>query len=267
MSPSEFELRDALRHGEDDAHVDASAIMSRADGIRRERRVRYLTTAAAAIVVAGVSTAVVVTSGESNHSATSNADGYADQSGKGAGGGVAQPPQLNGVNTAGSGATACTPSPAAIGVPTDSAAKSRSFFTASVTAITVCAYTNDSTGRFAFDTINGHRSTMLTGANAQAVARSLDSAATVQTALPCPLLPVQLTLTLRPLYADGSAGPLILASIQPPCGLPTTNGTVVRYAWDPPPALEPFLRSVRDEALKAYSNEPSGKSVPSPTNS
>ncbi|TAM91935.1 MAG: hypothetical protein EPN43_03340 [Jatrophihabitans sp.] len=223
MSPSEDELRAALREGQDGG-LDADAVIRHAHTARRARRVRFATTAGAVIVVAGIG-------------AGAAALAHHDGSGPAP---AAQPPGR---------ASVATPAPGHAGVP---AAGVRSadpsqcpvrperlmlpggggtgqfggdgpLFTATVNSLLACGYRGS----------GPVRAVQLTGDGAQSVADGLDAAVAVAPGGPRCSGPSAAGLVLR---APGQPDVVVTFSCAPDSNQ-ATNGTAVRYDWHVPPSL------------------------------
>jgi hypothetical protein len=266
MSPSEFELRDALRDGEGDG-IDVGALIAHAEGVRRTRRVRWASAAAAVIVVGGVATGVGVgTSGTTHHrqlaeastaAATSaanastnfgvNANGQAQ-----AGGGAAVPSAKAAVSGSSAARTelpiaaapafACPDKQPGVVFLAPGAATTGSMFREPVTAILACAY---STAGTLLHTKDGVPVTATyTGGDSAAIVSSIGNAATTASNLNC--APGADTLTFFATYASGGSETLEALS----CGT-VTNGTAARYGWTPPRQLD-ALEQLATRALSRH---------------
>jgi hypothetical protein len=276
MSPSEDQLRAALRHGEDDlGPISADRIIARAAEIRHRRRIGVASALAAAAVVAGIGTGIGI-SATSGHTAASNrsAESLAN------GGSAPSAPNKNAAagNAAGgapvagtSGAVACPRVMPDRRVP-EGGETTGSFFTGPVAAFDLCLYpqlarpTTSATSRLPLHTT-------ISGTDAAQLARSLDAAATSPDPKPCPLIRSAnvAELVMTPFGTNNGAAatlvrmpPIVAYVFDNPCNQPVSNGTAVRYNWTPPPALRPFLEAALSSA-SAVPSTPTEKGSPATT--
>ena len=240
MSPSEEQLRAALRAGEPDGAggLSAERLIARAYDARHRRLVRSgsVLGGVAAAAAAGVLIVSLGTSTQS-HSASSSGEAASTRAG-----------QLNGTAAvagkgdgaaAGSAAASC---PATFSVGSKGT-EHGSFFAGPVASIMLCLYPEG--GGAALRANNGQVLTStLTGTAAQQVAASLDAAAKQPLAEPCPLfrLAAAKVLVMIPVGTDGRAmAPIATVVLDNPCNQPVSNGAVVRYNWTAPSVLTPYL--------------------------
>jgi len=242
MSPSEFELRDALRDGEGDG-LDSDALIRSAVQIRHTRRVRLGAIAASVIAVGAIGTGAVqlVQNGSSSQASKSSADtGFgAEQSVPSAPVNRGALPNQPSAGTAGgAGTTGGTDSQAAtcpdsvprLAVPggggTGQFGSGGPLFAGVVTQLVVCAY----------PVTKPPTSIVLTGAEAAGVAAGLNDAATAHNPAVCPYRTTGTgQLVLLATTAGGRTLPPVVATLH--CIWTATNGTAVRYQWTPPPSL------------------------------
>lgn len=239
MSPSEDQLRAALRDGEPDGSggLSADRLIAQASEIRHRRRVRYGSVlggvAAAAAVGALLSTVTTTHSVKSSN----------------AGAGVEAPAATNAQGSAADKAGGSTSNASAAANCPDlppsrpTGTGHGSFFTGPVAAVRLCIYppTGGAPLRAADDQV---LTTTLTGAAAERLAAGLDAAATTPKAEPCPLFRTASgkVLAIIPVRADGTTmAPITVAVLDNPCNQPVSNGTVVRYNWTPPSSVTPYL--------------------------
>jgi hypothetical protein len=255
MSPSEDQLRAALRAGEGPA-PSADAIIGHALGVkaeRRQQRVRALGMVAAVAAVAGLGAGIAT----SSHSHNSNASGSAksaagsaplrgaDIPAAGINGQNQQQQQQyaagNGAGGAGTGGTGagpqCPAKPVQYALPggggTNQFGASDSLFSGKVQSILMCRYTS------ATSALSGQDELM--GSAAQDLATRIDSSTTNGDGFLCKYVPVV------ELVATGIDGKQMTPiSVSGGCGYGlATNGTGVRYVpWSelqasPPPAASP----------------------------
>ncbi len=241
MSPSEFQLRDALRDGEGDG-VDAGAVIARAVRVRHERRMRVASVAAAVIVVggigAGASVAFRSNGSDGSGSTALNAEGRSTPRTGSTVAGSTAPRVSGGYQGAATDDKGAPPATAAPACPADfpqlalpGGGGSGQFgsdgplFASPVAAIEVCGYpASGAPGS----------STVLVGSAATEVAASLE-AAPLRGTRRCPF-PVQGDrLAMYPLTADGASERVVTVELW--CDGKVTNGTAIRYDWSAPSAL------------------------------
>lgn len=271
MSPSEFDLRAALRDGEGDG-IDPGTVIFRARELRRQRRVRFASTAAVVAVVAGigVGSGVVLTGGGTgpNHgSSDSRATGKAGDAAGGSTRSGAPGYDANAPSAPAEGARATAlPCPAALPRLAAPASGGGALFPAQVVAVKICAYP-ESSGPPITDAKGQPVTAVLTGNQAAALAASLDAADRTRAEL-CPQYRSAdgKTLVVIGIAAGGAAMPPVTAVVaQNPCNSPVTNGTAVRYNWTPPDLLTGYLGEVQAAGTpRARSLSPSSKVIPAP---
>jgi hypothetical protein len=246
MSPSEPELRAALRAGEGDPlHPDR--LIARAQAMQHERHVRRMrfTAVAAGVIVAGAIGTGVVAIGrnQTTSNGASNAGGGAvnslasRSSADSDAGHKHAPPAAAGA----SAAAACPAAAPDLALPggggTAQFGATGSLFSGSVQSVEVCAYDS---ARKAITSHGAPLAAHLTGQEATALAASLDSAAKVPVRAPCPMYrgaDEKLLVIIGYDAAGRPMKPIVATVLQNPCNLPVTNGTAIRYDWSPPPAL------------------------------
>jgi hypothetical protein len=271
MSPSEFDLRAALRDGEGDG-IDPGTVIFRARALRHQRRVRFASAAAVVAVVAGIGVGggVVLTGGGAGSSGSleSRATGKAGRAG-GSGQSGSAGYDANGPSApAGSARVTAVACPAALPqLAAPASGGGGSLFAGTVAAVKICAYP-EASGPPITDAKGEPVTAALTGAQATALAASLDAADRTRQAGVCPQYRSAdgKTLVIIGIAADGAAMPPVTAVVaQNPCNSPVTNGTAVRYNWTPPAYLAGYLGQVQAAgAARARSLSPSGKVIPPP---
>ncbi len=240
MSPNEAQLRAALREGEDDAldRLNADAIIWAARRLQRERRRRVTAIAggiaAAAIVGLGVSGIVALGGGggggkstEAGGGALSRTGAPADSAGRG--GAAAEQPDA--VRPREATQLPCPNGPERFLLPggggTGQFGGNGPLFSTAVSAMTVCLYPIDGSAI----------TTVLSTAQAAAVAKTLEAAPVVRTPAICPdQQPPSGSVELLAVSPTGVAAKPVVITL----GCPTnqvTNGTAVRYPRTLPPAL------------------------------
>jgi hypothetical protein len=267
MSPSEFDLRAALHHGEGDG-VDADHVIAHAVVLRQERRARLVRSgsiAAAVVVVAGlgIGTAVALhggsngtpSAGSAQSTATqrSPAQGNAavpsNQSAPSSRGVPKAPPQGADTSQAVAPSTTSGQSPATVSVacpariPSLSLAQAGSgpMFSGPVAAMVVCVYPS---------AVPAGKPVRLEfhGAAAATIANSIDAASKTPGHIKCPMLRADggtKPVVIIGVTANGSPMAPITARVgQLMCDQPITNGTAVRYNWVPPTVLEHELLQI-----------------------
>jgi hypothetical protein len=229
MSPTESELRAALRSGEGGG-LDPDAVISRARGVRHARRVRFGSIAAAVVIVGGVAAGVTaLQSGGSQHPAAQHGatSGANQNQGTAAAQCPAQPPHLMMPGGGGTGQFGAA----------------GPLFARPVESLTVCGYVAPD-----LNAPVRHTGTIeLTNAAARDLAASLEHASLVRTAGDEGCLGPMIPETELLVAAHSRAGALepVTVTTMTACGNTVTNGTAIRYDWNPPAGL----RSVVDGAL------------------
>jgi hypothetical protein len=228
MSPTEFDLRAALRDGEGDG-LDPDAVVDRAEAYRRQRRARVLGGLASAAVVAGLAVTGAVALGGNGSSPARTATP----------GAISAPTRYD---KAGAAAPAdCPPVFPQLLAPGHVAARpygaSGPLFDSGVTDVVVCDYGPASATAQAPVAVSLHL------AMAAELVDSLERAPTT----PPRLCPQFLTNDTRR-YAvigrtpDGRQSRTVTVVFSAnPCHTTVTNGTAVRYAWTPTPVLATVL--------------------------
>jgi hypothetical protein len=271
MSPSESDLRAALRDGEgDDIPVDRLIHVAQTGAARR--RTRLLTTAAvvAVLACAGVGGGLLANSG-SDGAASTSTPGFAaggqsadsaSGSGNGAPGALARlPAAVQGGQSGGSSAAAACPATAAAAV--DAAAKTTAtagtqVFTGRVTRVLVCSYGYPN--GVAQLTPPPHPTSLeLRGAAADRLVASLERAPTAKPSGMCPLVRgVASPLVMIGIAADGSvAGTASTVLGTPVCNVVVLSAGARRYDWTPPVDLAPMAQQVPQTAIPSHQIRPS----------
>ncbi|HEY7009514.1 MAG TPA: hypothetical protein VH395_11275 [Jatrophihabitantaceae bacterium] len=237
MGPNEAQLRAALHEGEGES-LDATALISHAVHVRRERRRRVtsIVGAAAVVAVVGLGTAGIVALGRGGDNGGGSS---ADAAGRAAGSSVGadqagKVPVSNPAPRASSKVTdlpACPASPTEYRLQVDGGVTpggSGPLFDRPVAAMRVCGY-RDGAGPASFT---------LTGANAQSLASSLNAAPKVpSTSVKCPgVTPVTGGIgTIELLAIDARGAALVPVTVTVNCGPnPATNGTALRFVSNLP---------------------------------
>lgn len=251
MSPSEFDLRAALRDGESEGGLDADRVIALGSARRAQRRARILSTAAAVVVVGALGTggAFAFRDGGSDSAATkssaggaaaassqgqadsrrvpSTADGVADRGQAGAASSVAAAP-----NASPAAGAACPAQYPRTLLPTGPATAGP-LFARPVAYVVICSFGPPSAP-------HAPQRSVLTGSHATDLVDGLEHASTTPHYKPCPaILPQQQTsLAVIGVTADGTALPTVTTTLNSiACNLQATNGIAVRYDWQPPPDL------------------------------
>lgn len=249
MSPSESQLRAALRSGEGDG-VDADVLIARARRARRDRR-RRITAAAGisvAVAVVGVGTAAIVAS-SSGHSgnagkvagaAAASASGGGASRSAAAGGAAPYLPTGTGPTSSRVRASAkppgCPAHPEHYMVPggggTGQFGSTEPLFARTVSALTVCAYPAQ----------GAPRSTVITGSAARGLAATLD-AAPATAGGETSLCPSSTSAVVELLGTDARGQRLRPVVITVSCPhVQATDGTAVRYLKSLPPVVSRQLQ-------------------------
>ena len=225
MSPSEADLRAALRDGEDDGRPDVDGVITRARAHRRQRRTRVLSSAAAVVVVAAAAVGGAVVWGGSN----------GGSAGPQAGSSPSAPPSATRTNTRGQvdapHCPATFPRPSA---PPTGSSPTAAMFSAPVRTAVVCGYTEP--------TAPGSAPSMyvFVGDQATSLVDSIETASKQRLHVMCPdiVAAQKRQLAIIGVTAGGTALPTVTTDVSiPNCNQPITNGTAVRYAWKPPASV------------------------------
>lgn len=237
MSPSESQLRAALRDGEGES-IDVGAVIAHANGVRasRRRRVNAFVGGTVAAALLGLGSLAILDNGSgTGGSAGSNADGSAFSASGGGNGSAAErrvAPTTAPVVAGGAAGVAapCPPSPTAVAVPTGMGGGA--LLPSRVASITACGYRP----------ARGVRSALITGAGLQRVATALNRRPPhPNTSVPCPR-PAGPTRTIELLPVDDQNRRIAPVLIRIHCVASATNGTAVRYAVVLPPRLLALVR-------------------------
>jgi hypothetical protein len=288
MSPTEFDLRAALREGEGDG-PDVDGVIAHGRARHAQRRVRALSTAAAVVVVVCAAAGGAVlwnTGGSGGHDNASNAaaggQAYSSRSSD-ANGKLAQPVRpASGAtksdqrNAAARPATQCPPTVPSDLVPVGgNQAKSGSsgpLFTKPVQRVVVCSYGTPSQAQGRIPVTAARLE--LSGDRARRLVASLNNAAKVGTTVPCPSSATtdRHELAIIGIAADGTRAATVTATLtNPACNVQVSNGTAIRYQWAPPPDLQPVLVTLTPRIAGAPetipNHTPSGKVHGSPLSS
>ncbi|WP_375477092.1 hypothetical protein [uncultured Jatrophihabitans sp.] len=257
MSPTEEELRSALRAGEGDG-VDADRLISNATAHRRQRRVRLLSGAAAAVVVAAGATSLALW-----QSAGSSTNRHAAGDGPNPSSALTSPspPTARAGSPGRPACPAAEPSTARAGAAQPTTGP---LFGAPVTSVVVCAYGALVPQPGSPATSTPQTRLVLTGAAAHLLVDSLEHAASIRPQTMCPMLRSvnARSLAIYGVQTDGSTLTPVTALIgAPACQTPVTNGIAVRYDWTPPKQLVPTL----DKLLPNRGATPPTRTFPTAT--
>jgi hypothetical protein len=247
MSPSEFDLRAALHHGEgDDLNVDQLVLGARARAA--QRRVRLLSTAAVVAVVAGASVGIAQLAGNNGEQAGSNAAGAGSaatnpnaDSAYGARSQAKSAPQralapLSGV--------ACPTTPPHYLLPGGGSpgqfGSGGPLFSKPVSSVVVCAY-GSALQKATEPRSHPVRLELQDGA-ATRLAASLENASKTPVMASCPGASTEQEFAIIGVATDGTRLPAVTASLaDSACVSKVTNGTAIRYQWSPPQDLRERL--------------------------
>ena len=243
MAPSEFDLRAALRDGEGDA-PNADRLIMAGQRRRAQRRARLLSTTVVVAVVGGVAFGATQLGGNS-----SSGGGGSQYAGGAVGGSMGEPAHGGNSSAAEGGGVAAAPSaaralsgvscPSAVpqyaAAPKGVAHRATNLFNRPVASIVVCAY------GFTFDAASSPPRNParleLAGNQATRFAISLETAPTTAPARPCANVSTEQYAVIP---VDSAGNPFRPVTARLPgsaCGSIVTNGTAVRYAWQPPPGV------------------------------
>ena len=272
MSPSEHDLRAALRHGEHEAtqDLDVDRLVTAGRDRARQRRVRLLSGAAAVLVVAAAGTGSALLRGGSSDGPIAV---KAPESAGGTGGthsgsvpaGAATCPATLPARVPRGGAQppgGLTPL-GGTGSRTSAASRGK-LFAEPVDHFLVCAYSESTAAKPIGLTVSGP--------TADALRTSLDDAATTRPATACPTIvrADERQLAIIGITAGGKRLPVVTATINAvPCRVVVTNGTATRYGWTPPqgPVAEAFTHLAPERWPAPGSAGPGGTAHGSPIHS
>jgi hypothetical protein len=278
MSPTESDLRAALRDGEGDG-PDIDRLIAGGQARQAQSRKQLLTAAAIVLVVAGAGAGGAVLWGGSspNSSAAGSAYNNADAGGSAALRGTAG--SSNGHKAAGQ-VPAAAPNFAAVACPASQPhpllagggspgqfGADGPLFSRTVSAVVVCSYGSPEQ---AADKVAEPARLVLTGDRAAELASSLEQASTARTPRACPnvVISPRRALAMIGVDSDGRTVGIVTANlVVPACNVQVTNGTAVRYQWTPPSDLQTVLVTLAPGGaadLPVPNRTPSGKVYPSP---
>ena len=260
MSPSEFDLRAALRDGEGDG-VNVERVIAGAQATRARHRT-WLLSAAAAVVVAGVGTGSAVVWG--GGSGGQQSDSAGSRAGASRYGGSANGPAHGPAAGPAKSPTAEVPRPATNPAATTAAAAAcpstyphylvpgggspgqfgsdGPLFSKPVDTVVVCGYGTPTEAANLKPPARPGR-LVFTGDNATRLAASLENASKTVAMRSCPLSATQSALAIIGVAANGSEVGTVTATATT-CPNQLTNGTAVRYNWHPPSDLAPVLTNL-----------------------
>jgi hypothetical protein len=288
MSPTEFDLRAALRDGEGDG-VDADQVISGGRRHRAQRRARMMSTAAVTVLVAaaGIGATVIWNHSGTNPSTTAGgSNGYVTS-----GNSEAQNDALG----RGALSTAAPESSALAGAPTakdpeqcpDSLPRyllpgggspgqfdtKGPLFAKPVSSVIVCSYGTPAMA-LGPNPVSVPARLVLDGTQAARLVTSLEQADTTKGTKLCPTPSTtdERELAIIGVTANGKALDSVTANLsQPACDTVVTNGTALRYHWTPPPDLQSRLLALTpsDSTLSGSPPlvRPSGRNHGSPIQS
>jgi len=244
MSPSEADLRAALRHGEGDG-VDADRVLIAASRRRERRRTRLLSVAGAVVVVGGLAAGLTaLTHGDNESSAGSRANAPDTRATAGPAFGAAS-----------SAASCPAVFPHFMHPGASTPAADSPLFSQPVNRVLVCGYGPSGVAP-------AH--VLLTGSESSSLVSSLEQLPTSPHPLPtCPAVGSTVThkLAMIGIAANGSPAGTVTAEFGAiVCGTSVTNGTAVRYGWQAPSNLQDVLTGL-------YPGAPSGTKHASPIRS
>jgi hypothetical protein len=284
MSPSESDLRAALQHGDDDGlGINANAIIAHGQAIRA-RRVRILSGAAAAVVVAAGAVGLAFARGDGGGGSSNLAGGGAKSANLNdsvAGGASQKDAQHAPAATVPSAAA----SPSATSVPGPAAAQGRAttscpesaphlllpggggsgqfgaddaLFSKPVDTLVVCVY-----GTAPGASSGAPARLTFTGQQATAIIASMENAGRTPNQTPCDpgaSSTSQLLAFIGVTPAGNALDPVTATVTDPACDVQLTNGTAVRYSWSPPAILIGELRGLTPPKVppRTIADEPTG---------
>jgi hypothetical protein len=275
VSPTEHELRAALRQGEGPA-LNPDHVVAHAEAARRQQRAhrqRVLGGVAAAVVVAGIGVGIsfIPSGGKDEAGGSKRAFGAAastpqqDNRSELHGSATANGAPTSAASSAaqgsgGSSRSAMADCPPKEGRPVDYTLPSASLFSGPVRSLTVCAY-GPYRSSAAGSTAALGGSTTFTGNDARAIATDLDGASSKSGGI-CPQFRTAdepRNYLLIPVGTDGKPMEAIYVVIGTnPCQDFASNGSGARFRWAPP---EPYAAQI---AALPVSPDPGGSQTQSP---
>jgi hypothetical protein len=280
MSPTEFDLRAALREGEGEG-LSANRLIADGRARRTRRRMQLLSAAAVVFVVSGAGVGIALIGGDGNGgSAGSDAQSAAlDGRAAGQAPSPAQPtPDASSTNAAQAElrAIACPDSLPRYLLPGGGSpgqfGSDGPLFSRPVRSLIVCGYGTPRQATGQVPTSQPAR-LELSGTQATRLATSLENAATANSAATCPTAGKldSHELAIIGVAADGAPVGTVTATLpDPACNVQVTNGTAIRYDWTPPSDLQRILVTLvprLDPPASLPNHTPSGKVHGSPISS
>lgn len=269
MSPTEHDLRAALRDGEGDA-PDPEAVLSagRARASARRNRFAAVTATVVGVLAVGTTGAILLGHQGSGHptadsaasrqeSAASGGGRQAAAAGSAATGstataspaprvGAGSIPSAPGGPVSGTGGTSCPSSYATLRLPGGGGSgqfgSAQELIPPSATSVVVCGYGSTAAG---VDVTPGR--IVLTGSDAASLISSLNAAPSTKPNRMCPDFrdADDHRLALIGVTAHGGSAPVYVTINTNPCLQQATNGTAVRYDWSPPAQLRARLLALQ----------------------
>lgn len=286
MSPSESDLRAALHDGEGDGTtIDVERIVAGGVAARARRRSLLATVAGAVVFVgaAGTIGAVVLDNNDPSGSNVGNGNlgvnsAAAASRGADRAGSTVPAPSASSASRSNevappAGGTTSTPTDCPASFPLrllpgggssgQFGAGGRLFPSPAVTMI-VCSYGNSLAGSARPGRL------VLSGSNSTSLQNSLESASKTSVAKPCPTIRTGAGRRLAFIGIDsaGAAMRVVTATLtDPACNVKVTNGTSVRFDWQPPAGLRQVLLALEPgpgPITPLPSHSPSGANHGSP---
>jgi hypothetical protein len=245
MGPNEAQLRAALHEGEGES-LDATALISHAVHVRRDRRRRVTSIVGAAVVVAvvGLGTAGLVALGRGGDQGAASAGGQGAASSVAADAAGGKAAEKNPASAASSkqagthpGLPACPATPTHYRLP----GAGGLLFDRPVEAMRMCAYPDGPAPTAA----------TITGAEARSLANTLNTGSRTPVAsVKCPAIAGNGWGTIELLAVDASGAAFKPVVITVGCGSsPATNGTALRFLANVPARVLKLLPLVRGQVV------------------
>jgi hypothetical protein len=221
MSPSEAELRAALRAGEG-SRVDPDSVIRAAVAAKRQRRIRTAAVSGAVLAVVGIAATVTAVnlggSGSGRHSAAAPATAGPSRSGT-----VSASPQPDSAPS-GPVPAACPATPSAIVAPGGLLPGSAGrLFPGGIVALRICVYRSDPAHQP--DVLMSSR--LLDAAVSRSLADQFNALPSQPVALPCPITLIARSVLIEGTTSTGAINPVLGRTDG--CGV-ATNGSVKRLA-------------------------------------
>ena len=259
--PSEFDLRAALREGEGDK-PSIHKVMIAGDA-RRRRRVRIASAAVIVAVAGGLGATAAEFGGSNGSSGSSDAAAHGGALSAGGAGLAVPSAEKDALARVSCPSAAPKYAGAVINGAGSLAHGSAPLFAERVSSVVVCAY--GPAVHAVSSQLRGPARLELAGRQAKRVANSLENAPTAAPTATCSSSSVE-QYAVIPVDSSGNTGQPVAAQLSAAgCAALVTNGTAIRYDWQPPPAVASKLDELTPTEPPDSPVPASPTSSPSPT--